>query len=397
MTTAGKTRSRRKTRPEVNEKMSWNINDPLPGTLGLPNFAYGATIPIYALSPAFVEMVRMWDFKWEPALSKVMPYTRSPNNGSATFGWPLTIDPQVISNMYSPYSRNEDYLSTGLDMERWWTRLTKIGFIMEPEEFLVEFSPQCNFGTDVRMQRLTQLCVRAIERRIELELVNYLWGNELAIQNFSNQQIGRQIFFDLTSADNGMMGHAWNDYTNSDPFRDMDNAIEHQESLGDLPLNNLFIGSKTAKVLKNHDVIIERLKYVRDLSGGTLQAFYAGLDNGMKITKVVAHTYKEEAANVGAIESPGRGDTAAAEWGNDNKYWFMRANGYEFAFLAADGLGFTFTSRCNQYHDGNGLYTYSWVDHDPHIVRTRFEKKFAPGVGDFANMVRLDHVCPTTA
>lgn len=376
--------------------MSWNINNA--NGLELPNFTYGSTIPINMLSPAFVEMVRMWDSKWQPVLSTVMRRIRAPGGGASRFGWPLTIDPQPISNMYSPYARNEDYLSTGADMEMWWSRLTKIGFIMEPEEFLIEFTPQFNFGTDVRMQRLTNMCVRAIERRVELELVNYLWGNPVAISNFSNQGTGRQIHFDITAAANGMIGAAWNNYTTSDPFRDIDNANEHQEALGDLPLNNMFIGSKTAKVLKNHRVIIERLKYVRDLSGGTLQAFYAGLDNGMKIHKVIAHTYKEEAASVGTVGSPNNlGDTAAAEWGNDNKYWFMRAGGYEFSFLANDNLGFTFTSRCNQYHDGNGLYQYSWVDHDPHIARTRFELKFCPGVDDFANMVRLDNVVPVTA
>jgi len=376
--------------------MSWNFNDPV--GLQLPNFTYGANIPIWALSPAFVEMVRMWDSKWQPVLSTVMKRIRAPGGGASTFGWPLVIDPQPISNMYSPYARTEDYLSLGADMERWWSRMTKIGFMMEPEEFLVQFTPQFNFGTDVRMRRLTEMCARAIERRVELELVNYMWGNPATVSNFSNQSTNRLIHFDLTAAANGMIGAAWNNYTSSDPFRDIDNAIDHQEGLGDLPLNNLFIGSKTAKVLKNHRVIIERLKYVRDLSGGTLQAFYAGLDNGMKIHKVVAHTYKTSAANAGAINGESNmGDNAAAEWGNDNKYWFMRAGGYEFAFLANDDLGFTFTSRCNQYHDGNGLYEYTWVDHDPHIARTRFELKFSLGVGDFANMVRLDNVCPVTA
>jgi len=376
--------------------MSYNFNDT--DGLGMPNFAYGSTIPIYLLSPAFVEMIRMWDTKWQPVLSTVMKRQRAPNGGASRFGWPLAADPQPISNMYSPYARNDDYITMGLDAEMWWSRMTKIGFMMEPEEFLQEFTPQCNFGTDVKMQKLTTMCVQAIERRVELELVNYLWGNTEAIANFSNQSTGRQIHFDITSATNGMIGKAWNDYEDSDPFRDIDNAVEHQEGLGDLPLNNMFIGSKTAKVLKNHRVIIERLKYVRDLSGGTLQAFYAGLDNGMKIHKVVAHTYEEEAAKVGTIGSPNNlGDNAVAEWGNDNKYWFMRANGSEFAFLANDNLGFTFSSRCNQYHDGNGFYTYTWVDHDPHISRTRFEFKFCPGVSDFANMVRLDNVVPVTA
>jgi len=372
--------------------MSWVFNS---SGLGLPNMAYANLIPVFLLNRGFNQMVRMWDFKWQPVLAQVMKEIRSPE-GKSNFSWPLIVDPQMISEMHSPYGRTR-YITTGIDAESWATRLTKAGFMMEPEEFLAEFTPEANFGTSVKMQHLTQICIRAIERRIELELVNYLFGNTACITNYSNQLTNRLKTFDLTAHADGMQGHSWSDYTNSDPFRDIDNAIEWQESMGDLPLNNMFIGSKTAKVLKNHDVILERIKYVRDLSGGVLQAFFAGLDNGMKIHKVSAHTYKEAAANIGGIGSPGQGDLAADEWNNRNKYWFMRSGGYEFVILANDNLGFTFTSKCNQFHDGNGLYTYSWVDHEPHIVRTRFEKKFCPGVGDFANEIVMTGACPTTA
>ena len=363
--------------------------------LGLPNQAYANLIPLYLLNRGFLQMVRMWDTKWEPVLQKVMHRMRA-DGGKSNFTWPLIVDPQPISDMMSPYGR-VTYITSGADAEQWSTRKTAIGFMMEPEEFLNEFTPEANLGTSAKMQRLTQICVRSIERRIELELTNYLYGNSACITNFSNQLTNRLRTYDLTSSSNGMRGYSWNDYTNSDPFRDIDNAIEQQETMGDLPLNNLFVGTKTAKILKNHDVIITRLKFVRDMSGGTLQAFFGGLDNGMKVHKVSGNTYKENSANVGAFGAPGLGDMQADQWSNRNKYWFMRANGYEFAFMANDNLGFVFTSKCNQFHDGNGLYTYSWVDHEPHISRTRFEFKFAPGVGDFANETVLNNACPITA
>ena len=363
--------------------------------MGLPNQAYANLIPLYLLNRGFLQMVRMWDTKWEPVLQKVMHRMRA-DGGKSNFTWPLIVDPQPISDMMSPYGR-VTYITSGADAEQWSTRKTAIGFMMEPEEFLNEFTPEANLGTSAKMQRLTQICVRSIERRVELELTNYLYGNSACITNFSNQLTNRLHTYDLTSSSNGMRGYSWNDYTNSDPFRDIDNAIEQQETMGDLPLNNLFVGTKTAKILKNHDVIITRLKFVRDMSGGTLQAFFGGLDNGIKVHKVTGNTYKENAANVGAFGAPGQGDMQADQWSNRNKYWFMRSSGYEFAFMANDNLGFVFTSKCNQFHDGNGLYTYSWVDHEPHISRTRFEFKFAPGVGDFANETVLNNACPITA
>lgn len=374
--------------------MSWNFNDTQ--GIGLPNWAYGNLIPIALLQKAFIPMVRMWDSKWEPAIGQVMPRMRGDPKGGDHFSWPLIVDSQPIANMLGPYGR-VDYLTTGMDAESWSTQKTAEGFMMEPEEFLPEFTSEAAWGTSQKMQRLTQLCVRAIERRVELELVNYLYGHQPCIQAFSNQLTLRQLNVDATSNANGMIGSAWNDYVNSDPFRDIDNIIELQESMGDEDLDTFFIGTKTAKVLKNHDIIIERLKYVRDLAGGTLNAWFGGLPNSMKIVKVKHHTFKEEAANVGTIGSPGLGDTAADYWNNRNKYWFMRSGNYEFSFLTSSTLGFTFTSRCNQFHSGDGLYTYSWVDHEPHFVRTRFELKFAPGVKDFANMALIRNVCPTTA
>lgn len=373
--------------------MTWVFNA---SGLGLPNQAYGNLIPISLLNRGFLQMVRMWDTKWAPVLQSVMRRMAVPG-GKSNFVWPLIVDPQPISEMQSPYGR-VTYITTGADAEQWGSRKTASGFMMEPEEFLEEFTPEANLGTSFKMQRLTQICLRSIERREELELVNYVYGNAACISNFSNQLTNRLKTFPLTTHADGMTGHAWNDYTNSNPFSDIDNAIEWQESMGDLPLNNMFIGSKTAKVLKNHSVILERIKYVRDLSGGTLQAFFAGLDNGMKVQKVVSHTYKERAENIGAIGSPGIGDAAADQWNNRNKYFFMREGGYEFVILANDNLGFTFTSRCNQFHKSPETpYTYSWVDHEPHMTRTRFEFKFAPGVGDFANEIVMTRACPVTA
>ncbi|PNX48637.1 MAG: hypothetical protein BV459_01965 [Thermoplasmata archaeon M11B2D] len=373
--------------------MSWTFTG---GGQNMPNLAYANLIPTWLLKQGFVQMVRMWDSKWAPALQKIMRRVRSPE-GKSNFAWPLVVDPQMVSEMHGAYGRTK-YITTGIDGEQWWTRMTKIGFMMEPEEFLNEFTPQANFGTNVKMQKLTQICIRAIERRIELELVNYLWGNPYAIENFSNQLTNRLEKFDLTSATKGMTGKAWNDYTYSNPFMDIDNAVELQEGMGDLPMDNMFVGSKTAKILKNHKIILERLKYVRDMSGGTLQAFYGGLDNQMMVSKVISNTAKKNAADANKPGTPFPGDMAADEWNNRNKYWFMRESNYEFVILASSNLGFVFSSKCNQFHENYDTpYTYSWIDHEPHIVRTRFELKFSPGVNDFANEMILRKACPITA
>jgi hypothetical protein len=373
--------------------MSWSFVDQ--DGIGLPNMAYANLIPISLLQKAFIPMVRMWDSKWEAVLGDVMPKMRGAPDGRSHFEWPLIVDPQMISEMHSPYGRTR-YITTGITAEQWATRLTKMGFAMEPEEFLNEFSPEANFGTSAKMQRLTQICTRGIERRVELELVNYLYGNLPAIRNFSNQLTDRLLTFDLTSSANGMQGYSWNDLTNSDPFKDIDNAIEYQQQIGDNDLTKLFIGTKTAKILKNHDVILERIKYVRDVAGGTLEAFFGGLQNNMAVRVVKSQTFKENAANVGVVGTPGLGDQAATTWTNFNKYWYMRESNYEFAFLTSDRVGFTFTSKTNQFHNGDGLYTYSYVAHEPHIFRMRFELKFAPGVEDFANLVVMRKTVPQT-
>lgn len=365
--------------------------------MGLPNMAYAGLIPLALLKKAFIPMLRVWDSKWSAVLSSVMPKMKGAPDGGSHFTWPLITDPQMISEMHSAYGRTK-YVTTGMDAESWNTRLTKAGFAMEPEEMLAEFQPEANFGTSAKMQKLTQICIKSIERRVELELVNYMFGNTTAIRQFSNQNAsGRLLRADLSAAANGFIGKTWDDMEDSNPFKDIDNAIELQEGMGDDPLEHMFIGTKTAKVLKNHDVILNRIKYIRDVSGGTLQAFFAGLENNMQVHKVTAHTYKETAANVGKVGSPGQGDLTPDQWNTRNKYWFMRESSYEFAFLTASNLGFTFTSKTCPQHSGDGYYTYQYTDHEPHIYRMRFEFKFSPGIGDFGNEVVLRKTVPQTA
>lgn len=363
----------------------------------MPNMTMANMIPLKLLKRAFLPMVRVWDSKWRAYLDEIFPRMTIPGGGD-TFTWALFSDPQMIAEMHSPHGRTR-YTNLGMDAESWKTRLTKSGFVMGPNEFLAEFQPEANFGSGVKMQRLTQICIRSIERRVELELVNYAYGNQACIKQFSNQVVnGRHQKLDCTSSSNGMTGKAWNDLTNSDPWADMANIEDRQSTMGDNPINRGFIGNKTAKILKNHDKIVDRMKYVRDTSGGVLGAFFLGAIDNMQVNVVRAHTYKEHADNVGTYGSPGKGDYNPDTFNNRNKYWFMRESSYEFAIFSSTELGFTFRSKCNQFHQNpDEYYTYSYVPHEPHNQFTRFELKFAPGMADPGDCVIVRKVVPQTA
>lgn len=374
--------------------MSYQMYDS--GGIGMGNQAYANIIPLALLKKAFLPMVRIWDNKWSAELSKVMPKMKGAPNGGSHFSWPIIANPQAISDMHSPYGRTR-YFTTGADAESWDTRLTKAGFAMEPEEMLEEFTMEGGLGTSAKMQRLTQICIQAIERRVELELVNYIFGNTLAIQQFSNQKVRRLLRVDTTSGSSGMTGYAWSDMTNSRPYKDISNVVELQSGMGDENLEHFFLGTKTAKMIKNHDQIIDRIKFVRDVSGGALEAFVAGLEGGMQAHVVKAHTYKEASADVGAVGGPGAGDLTPDDWNERNKYWFMRESSYEFAFFTASNLGFTFTSKTCPQHSGEGLYTFQYTENEPHVYKMRFELKFCPGVNDFGNEVVARKICPQSA
>lgn len=377
--------------------MSWSMYD---DATGLPNLDQASLIPIALLKKAFIPMIRVWDSKWKAELEIVMPKMKGHPNGASHFEWPLIVDPQAVSEMHNPYGRTR-YWTTGMEAEQWNTRLTKAGFAMDPEEMLNEFTPEANFGTSQKMQKLTQICIRSIERRVELELVNYLFGNVDAIKQFSNQWMSpgfdRLLKVDCKTADKGMLGYSWDDPEHSNPFKDIDNIIELQSGMGDKDLNHLFIGTKTAKILKNHDVILNRIKYARDVSGGTLQAFFGGLDNNMAVHVVKAQTFKAHATQVNAYGGPGTGDLTPDNWTTRNKYWFMRESSYEFAFMTASNLGFTFTSRTCPSHNGEGYYTKTSTSDEPEVTRVRFELKFSPGLEGWGDHAVIRRTVPQTA
>jgi len=356
--------------------------------------------------------IRGYDWKFTPVLQDIFPKTPSPDGGSNKFDWPIMVNPEPMAMLFQQDEETPIMNAGGIDLETFSTRISKAAFQRRSDEFRRDFKDNL---ISLKYQMLTKMIMESVNRRIEFELANYVYGNTYAIGQFSDQasNLGRFLVADLeagtfvdkdgSTVRSGLLsGSRWDAHTTADPLRDIATIQRMHEDMMGSSLTKGFIGPESAMWLSLNRRVIEDLKYVLDTTKGVLGVAM----HGINITKVVGQTYKDAPsnANAGLLGMPGLGDVDIDKWSDRNKVEIMvdgspSAGCREWGLFTEDTIGRTFYGFVHTEHEaqsgGNPTvpFTWTWREQDPFKVKTRVAIAFCPAVEDFAKYILVKNMC----
>lgn len=157
----------------------------------------------------------------------------------------------------------------------------------------------------------------------------------------------------------------WND-GDSDPITDIDNALYTGLSTTGMELNTLVVGYRVFQRLKNHPLIIDRVKYTQTIgANGTVKISEAALAGlfGVKnfyVMKAIENTAKEGATESNAFIG---GTKALLTYVPERPGKNTPSGGYTFSWAGDEG----------DFVDGVGVSNF----YMPHIKATRYEVEMA--------------------
>jgi len=356
--------------------------------------------PSWMREEAVYRAFKIYDRMWQPKINEVLPRTPAPlANGQVCsiedeFFVPVVADPQIISRFYDD---DEDVkpLGVGFKRERFQGRMTKQWMPPAKSE---EFENQFKAGfLDMRNAFLTDVALKSVERRVELEGVNYVAMNATTIAQYSDQPTTRGFTFDASEATSTeadyLSGAAWDNW-DADPMHDINKINRNMLKMCGKEVKRGFIGPNTSFGLRNNAKIKEQVKYFVD---ATQQVIGASI-LGVKMEVIAQMTSKDRTANSGKMGYPGLGDLQEDNWSDRNKFDFMThvdsAVTYEYALFLPDGpIGNTFCLRTNKKHtDVTVPYGRTWMDPRTEKTYSNIQFGFAPSVEDFANVIKVNKI-----
>ncbi len=363
----------------------------------LLNLVY-SNAPAYMRNEAVYDVFKVYDNIWSPVLQDIYPRTEAPSVGGKTvsvedeFVVPNITDPQYMSRMMDRGERVPPRM-VGTKKEVMQARLTKEwGPVSDPWEFENEF--KAGFLAK-RNQFLVQGAIRAIERRVEYELVGYSHAQASTINKFGNQyteSISRLQKFDASEGTDTepdyLSGNEWNDVSNSTPMYDIQKMELYMNEMAGESIKTGFIGPTTAFSLEQNSGLKELLKYHYDLTATPLATTLAGVT----FKKVIGQTYKEDSSNSGRVGSPGFGDVRTDNWTTRRKIKMMvDSAGWEWGLFVPGNIGNVFTARTHPKQTNTGTpYGHSWQDPELEYVYSSIQFGFCPHVQDFSRMIIVD-------
>lgn len=356
--------------------------------------------------------IRLYDWKFSPVLQEIFPKTPAPDGGANKFDWPIMVNPEPMAMLFQQDEEAPVLNAGGIGLESFSTRISKSAFQRRSDEFRRDFKDNL---ISLKYQILAEMIMESVNRRVEFELANYLYGNTYAIGQFSEQasNLGRFLVADLETGqfldyagakvrDNLLSGSRWDAHTTADPLRDIATIQRMHEDMMGSSLTKGFIGPETAMWLSLNEKVIEQLKYIRDTTDGILGTAL----HGINITKVIGQTYKEvpSAANAGVLGYPGLGDVDIDKWTDRNKVEIMvdgspSAGCREWGIFSEDTVGRTFYGFLHTEHEAQSRgdptrpFTWTWREQDPFKVKTRVGIAFCPAVEDFAKYILVKNMC----
>ena len=342
----------------------------------------------------------VYDNIFKPVMQEIFPKIPGPRMGgeiisvNTPFQVPYTADLGMMAPLMDKNERVPEYTSA-FGRTVFQAKLAKMaGPTIDPLEFKNEFE---DGFIDARNQQEISNASRAIARRVEYELTNYVFGNPTAIAQFSNQSTERLMSLnaDYGSGTYHTYGTAWSNLASSDPLYDITylNMLE-SEFVGE-EFKSAYVGNKTAWCLDNNQLVARYEQYHLDVT----QTLIGKSLKGVQFHKVLGQTYKENASlNSAQINYPGRGDYRPDTWTDRNKIPMMRhaasGNIYEWALFATDDVGNTVTARTNEKQsDSNIPFPHSWKNDELGQIFSTIQFGFTPAVKDFARVMVLKKVC----
>ena len=346
------------------------------------------SFPIALRVPAFMPTVRMWDSQFQGFTAQLMPEANSPGGVNSNFKWPIVIDTGVIAPVGDLMSRAQ-FIETSIQEESFWTRITKLGYYINPEQFKNEIGAgKLGIASTTKLK----MVVKAIQRRIELDRLNYISGDTTTIARFSTQDTARLKTWDVSSdSDMGSgKGGSWSGMT-ADMMYHLDLILRHSAEIGDDPLENFFVGPDTYMYMNQNQTLMDNIKYTVDLRNRPIG------DNirGLRVHLVRLQRYKDESSTA-TMGMPGRGSPSYDTWtAIKSKHMMRHSSGgteYEYGLLTAAKVGFTWRPpvyTAEKYPDGN-IVTEAWMSHNPKVFYTYLTTRYGFAVEDFSKIHRLN-------
>lgn len=357
-------------------------------------------------------MIRVFDRKFRPFFTNIFPAEESEGSDGARgvekFDWPVMTSTKPMARLYGRDEPTQYINAGGIKTEYFNTIITKLGFVRRYDEFKHDFK----YGLISKKYRtLAEEIVEGVNKRIEFECGNVLYHNTYAVNQFSkgvdmsralvaNISNGNFYQYDhtttISSLGSLLSGTQWHK-ANGDPYRDMAAIKRAHEDMMGRELTQAFLGPETVMWLNINEKMVNRTKYVKDLTNGVLGQGIMGV----KIHKVIGNNLKEGTTYSGSesppMYYPGMGDLDYDKWSDRNKMPLMvdgGVTGKEWGLMAEENVGNLFHSYINTKHQAQvnscvNPYTKVVEEDDPDRKKIRIEKAFCPAVYDWGKYVLL--------
>ena len=357
-------------------------------------------------------MIRIFDRKFVPFFTQIFPAGESEGangaRGVEKFDWPVLTSTRPMARIYDRDEPTEYINAGGVKTEYFNTRITKLGFVRRYDEFEHDFT---NGLISKKYRILAEEIIEGVNKRVEFECGNILYHNTYAINQYNKgYDLGRSLTADLsngkfyqsyhsteiTSLGCLLSGAQWLK-SSGYPFRDMAAVKRAHEDMMSRTLTKAFLGPETVMWLDINEKMVERTKYVKDLTNGVLGTTI----QGVQIYKVLGNNLKEgtfykqdESPPPGY---PGLGDLDYDKWTDRNKVPLMvdgGVDGREWGIMSEDMVGNLFHSYINTKHMAqvnSAIVPYSKTleEDDPDRLKVRIEKAFCPAMYDWGRYVLL--------
>lgn len=369
-------------------------------SINIGNTADYMIIPDY-LRENYLKLIDWYDKEWQPWFMNMMPKKVGPGRGSQRrFTRPRGADPQGIAKFYG---EDEAIEPMNYPHVRPWSYMTrKLGNAYRRNRRV--FAEDFKDGIIERAHaEMMENLVIFINRGLEYTLSRFAFGDQLVMNEFTNQDLNRQGVVHLRqgtfngAADARLGGVSWDNFAGGTPpvFEDLAHLKERFKYLAGVNPTYLMIGRMTEYVLEINDDLLDRLIRFQDTTQGVLGDYLMGL----KLIKVVGQTFKDIPGADATLEGmPGKGDYLELDWTRANRHDMMVENMaggvYEWSIMGVDNVGEVSCGWVDEDHkDERGTPTEVFVEqfneNRPKQVWTQAQLEVCPVVYDYAKMMLI--------
>lgn len=354
-------------------------------------------VDLAALVPAYVDTLRLWDTAYEGVVDSIMRQSPTPM-GQLTFRWPVIPDTGAMAPV-SDETTSAVYMETAAYMERFATRIYKVGWKLEPTAFDKEIA-HGKMGTSLEFR--IQQASKALQRRIDYEGLKYVFGDETIISRYSSQAAqGRLKTWDIED-DSDLFGVSWGvvDPTTEeddlpDVFFDLDTILYNSKLIGDKAMTKFFIAPKTYYSMQRNIRIKNDIKTVFDVRGNIVSSTMRGLN----IKEVLYSRYKETTGWSEMMGAPGLGSLMWDKWTDMKTQHMMRhtdtGTTYEFGLITGDTIGTIWNAPVftSEKYPNQPDVTHSWWEDDPLMLKSWRAIRRGFSVDDFSGVHVVKKIC----